>query len=41
MFALTVVSIMLVVVSVHEAWTIWRHETEWRRTVKRRGKLVD
>jgi hypothetical protein len=41
MFALTVVSIMLVIVSAHEAWAIWRRETAWRRTVKRRGKLVD
>jgi hypothetical protein len=41
MFALAVVSIMLVVASVHEAWAIWRHETAWRRAVKRRGKLVD
>ena len=41
MFALTVVSIMLVVVSVHEAWAIWRRETAWRRAVKRRGNSVD
>ena len=41
MFALTIVVIMLVVVSVHEAWVIWRRETAWRRAAKRRGNPED
>jgi hypothetical protein len=41
MFALTVIGIMLTLIFGHEAWAIWRRETAWRRTVKRRSKLVD
>ena len=41
MFALTVITIMLAVIFVHQAWAIWRRENAWRKEVKHRGNPVE